>query len=338
MATNGDQIADKIRAILRKADESKNPSEAERETALRLANRLLLKHGLSMADLGDIDDSEDDGRTFGHDRLFEFDQEESWRGTLLYHIAKVYFCKVYYNQLGGGRRRAMIVGRADYVATTLTMYEFIVPQIESEFNIALVKLTKTTSPHQMQQARLARQYATWAVVEYQREHDDEHVSYRDLDDDDLAEFGRERFDTIAERDGMDAALRDVMTICGLTSMHYAKKARAFIRRGDIAAAGVENLAVWRRSFYDAAAHRIGKRLAELMAEEASDMDSGVALVKSEAADLDRFFDSLGVKLRSKQSQRQVDYHGNMAGRAAGDRADLNPNRKVRGGEKRQLGN
>lgn len=329
MATNGDQIVDKIRAILRKADESKNPSEEERDTALRLANRLLLKHGLSMADVGELD--EDEGHTFEHGSAFDIDSaEDAWRGLLLHRIATVYFCKVYRTNFGRGKARYMLVGRGDYVKTTMMMFEFLVPQIEAELNIALAALLKTTSPNQQQQARLARTYAQRAAIDAGMP--------SGIDDEALAIVGQERLARITREQDSDSALLDIMNLCGLSSMHYAKKARAFIKRGDIASGAVENLAVWRRSFHDGAVNRIGKRLADLMREEVKDSgETGMALVRNEAADLDRFLDTLNLGLKTQRSARKIDHHGHAAGRAAGDRADINPGRKVKSPTRRQLG-
>lgn len=120
-------------------------------------------------------------------------------------------------------------------------------------------------------------------------------------------------------------------------MNFAKKVRAFVKRGDIAGAGVENLAVWRRSFFDAAVDRVASRLTALMRSDVNDLgDAGSALVKDERSDLDAFLASLDLGLTSRQSNRSVDAHGAGAGRAAGDRADVSGHRKVGGLGPRQL--
>lgn len=333
--TMDDKTIDKIKSILRKADETKNPSEAERDTALRMANRLLLKHGLSMADLGDIDGEAESGRDFEHGGAFDIDSEaDMWKSLLLHRIGKVYFCEVYRTRYGRGRVRMMMVGRSDYLATAKAMYEFIEPQVIAELNIALAAMTKTDSPHQQQQARLARQYAIAAAIEYLREME-EGVAYTDLEDEELAQMGKDRLEAIEDA---DEALHDIMALCGLSSMHYAKKARAFIKRGAIASADVENLAVWRRSFLDGAVGRIAKRLKQLMAEEVQHVgETGTALVKNEQADLEQFLDTLDLGLRKRRSSRQVDLNGLAAGREAGDRADLSVGRKVDRGNSKQLG-
>ena len=47
------KIIDKIAKLLARADESRNDNPHEREIAMRQANSLLVKHGLSMTDVTD---------------------------------------------------------------------------------------------------------------------------------------------------------------------------------------------------------------------------------------------------------------------------------------------
>ena len=55
MDTNQERILEKVRKLLAIADAGRNDCENERATAMRQAHALLAKHGLEMAQVGDID-------------------------------------------------------------------------------------------------------------------------------------------------------------------------------------------------------------------------------------------------------------------------------------------
>lgn len=318
---SSDKVVEKIRAILRKADEERNPSEAERDVAIKAANHLLLKHGLSMQDVGDLEDK--DERSFEHDSVFDSEGQESWRGSLLHRIARVYFCKVYYISLGSKRRRWMIVGRAEHVAATRAMHDFVAPQIEYEFTSLASRMTLYH--------RFARRWALHACAMR-----GELVGELTTDGE-IAAHGRELYEEISEREGRDAAVEAVRLVVGANSTQYAKNAQRFIRKCEIAPSDTDHLGVYRRSFYEGAVAKVANRLRELMKEEEVALgDPGTALVKSELQDLERAMDEMDLRLgRPSASQRQHDAAGANAGNAAGARADLTGHRKL-GGSRKQL--
>jgi hypothetical protein len=307
---------DKIRAILRKADEGDNPSEHERDVAIRLANKLLLKHGLTMSDVGDLDPEDKSGRMFEHaSGLYTLGDDDYWRGELLFRIASVYFCKVYRGSTNDhGAYHWMMVGRLDHIQMTRAMFEFVAPQVEREFTVMVSRMT--------QQHRFARRYAMQA---FKLDHPGEPYPH----DDDLAEFGRARFERIKILSGVDGALKDIRALCGIDSVHYGKKVRAKVTRNEIAPHDTKNLGVWRRSFFTAASTKIKNRLDELMREEAADIgETGTALVKDERADLQRALEDLDLGLTNNKNMRKGDRHGAQAGHEAGERADLSLGRKL----------
>lgn len=302
------KLMEKIRAILRKAEESSNESPEERDTAMRMAQRLLLKHGLSMQDVGSLDEA-DDGREFERSSAaLDLDLSEHWKGTLLYRISRVYFVQAYYTSLSRKRRTWSMVGRADHIAATKAMYEYVWPQIQLELNVATSKMGLYQ--------RIARRYALA-------------VAGGDPGDDEaLAEIGRKRLEAMTKVDA-SAGADDIARLCDLRSSQYAKNAMRFIRRGEIAPSDTTNLKVWRNSFLDNAISRVASRLRELQNEEVEDLgDAGTALVRNERAELDNFLESLNLGLRSSHSSRQYDSAGALAGREAGDRADLSGHRKM----------
>lgn len=332
MTQPSEDIVNKIRSILRKADESQNPSDAERDTAMRMANRLLLKHGLAMSDLGEAAEEE---RSWEHEGFFSTGGDsDAWKGDLLWRISSVYFCKYYRINYGRGAGRHVLLGRVENVAACKAMYEFVAPQLQLEFNVAVSKMT--------QQHRFARRYAHALMSEllaFDREGlFGEATRASDFDDDMLASIAYDYLEGGGFDDGgLDAKIEDIRFRCEIESFHYAKKVRSKIRAQEIAPSDTENLGVWRRSFFEAAAVRVKMRLHELMDAEVEELgDPGMALVRDETADLKRFVDSLDLGLRSGSSNRESDAAGMDAGREAGDRADLSGHRKVSNGGRKEL--
>ena len=320
------EITDKIRAMLRKADESHNDSEEERDTAMRMAQRLLLKHGLTMADVGNIADADGiEGRAFEHDSVLNIeDSLDHWCGNLMHAIGDVYFCKVYYTHYGrGGPRRWYVVGRADHVEATLAMFDFVEPQLQFAFDRSASKM------HAYQ--RDARKYALSAAGVPK---EDWATTIAD-DDGQLAAIGHNHFDELRDTLGADFALLSIRQVLGC-SENYAKHIRAHIRKEDIAPTITDNLGVWRRSWFDAAISRVKKRLKALREEEAANLSGGTDLVVSEQAALDAALDRLDLGLHKNRSQRQTDLAGAMDGDRAGKSADLSGHQKL-GGNRTALG-
>jgi hypothetical protein len=322
--TTEEKLVDKIRAILRKADETKNASEAEREVAMRAANRLLLKHGLTMQDVGSLE--EQDQRSYVHEHegyLTTEGDSDAWRGLLLHRLAPIYFCKSY-RLVIGRRNRHVLLGRQEHVDACKAMYEFVAPQLQREFDVAVSRMRP--------EHRLARRYALLAAVALGMDP----AAVKKMADDSLAEIGRTRLVAIREAESAEEALRDIMRMCELNSQGTARNVRAFINKGEIAPHLTDNLGVWRRSFFDGAIGKVGGRLKQLMREEVKDLgEPGAALVKNEEASLKAFLDSLDLGLRSTTAHRSVDPHGRESGTAAGARADLSGHRKV-GGNRQEL--
>jgi len=326
---------DKIRAILRKASDS-NPSEAEREVAMELANRLLIRHGLSMEDVGDLEDGNSAGRTFQKpERVFTTESEfETWKGHLLHRLGSVYFCKVYRTSIANHNNRWYIVGRQDYVQMVQTMYDFVMPQIEAELVDALSRMT--------QNHRYARVYASQSVMEsYGFDAASEMLT--EMTDDELAAFGKQTFEKKRTFDGPEDAVLDIMAKTGLAKS-YSEEVRAFIRKEKIAPVFTENVGVWRRSFVDSATSKVASRLRKMVRDEVDrqqteqvDHEPGTDLIKNEKAALDAFMDTLDLGLTTSSSERKSEYSGHLAGAAAGERADLSGHNKVGSVGPKELG-
>lgn len=328
MTEDESKIVDRIRAILRKADESSNDSEAERDTAMRMAQKLLLKHGISMGDVGEINDEAEtpEGRRFGDNSTLETDGfQDNWRGTLLSQIAAVYFCKGYFYDQGHGRKRWYVIGRADHVGAALAMFGFVAPQLDRVFNVELSKMGLYQ--------RLARKYAL-IVGGVPRDMIELPIEQSDAE---IAEIGAEHFEAIRYAGGPEAALDDVQRVLG-TSRNYAKHVRVHIRKHDVAPAVTSNLGRWRESWFSFAIMTIARRLQEILREEAEGLgNAGTDLVVNERQALTKYMEDIGLDLKkNKGKDRELDPAGAASGRQAGEDADLSPGRKIEDGAREEL--
>ena len=321
-----DDIADKIRKILRRADESRNDSDAEREVAMRKAQALLMEHGLSMADLGELDDEAlPEGRAFGTDHAFVTARTESWRGKLLASIAAVYFAKVYFTRRSHSRVWT-ILGRQDHVRTALVMFEWVEPQLQIEFDRQVSRMGSYQ--------RLARKYALLVMgvplhmIDY---------PLSDTSDEELAAMGANHFEHIKAAQGADAALWDIQRVLGV-SENYARHVRVHIRKHDIAPTVAKDLASWRDTWFDYAISTIRHRLEKIQKEEAEKFGSrGTDLVVNENQALQVFMDEIGLKLSSQPKKSVMNPQAAEAGAAAGAAADLRPGHRVEDGGPIALG-
>jgi len=301
-----DSIVTKIRAILARAEEGRGATEEERDTAMKMAEKLLFKHNLSMEDISIADD--DPGREFTRER----DDLEPWSGTLLFRIAKVFFCDVYYWPTHSGSTRPhFIVGRRDNVQVVRELHAYIAQQIAGECAIEVT--ARGQCPR----------YARVAIENYAA------LQVGPIEDD---QFDMWADELIPHLKG-DEGLHLIMRLTGLTKS-YASEVRPFIKRKQYAPEVVRDLGVWRRSFLDAAVTKVYLRLHEMHRKTVKEEGSkGTDLVVNEKARLEEYMKSLGLDLqKGGGSSRQHDFSGANAGSEAGGRVDVTLGNKVgRGG-------
>lgn len=310
-------IKDKIRAMLRKAGEG-NPSEAEREVALRMAHQLMLKHGLSESEIGNPDD---DPGGFTQEPYFRTESEsDHWKGTLLCNIAEFYFCDAYAMQPRWAADRFQaewfLMGKEDHVEVFKMMFEFICPQIEAGFTKALAEFGNIQERH-------ARTYC----VETCKEMGMNQELIDSMTEADLAEFGRMRLEQITISND---PVEDIMNLCEIDSFNYAKKVRAYIKRKEIGRGRPDlRLDVWRNSFFMGAVAEIRERIQAMNKQEVEDLgSSGMALVLNEKEALVRWQEDIGHETEQRSMNQKVDREGVHAGMEAGANADLMPGRKL----------
>jgi hypothetical protein len=114
-----EQVIDKVRKLLAIAEST--PFEAEAQTAMALAQKLLLEHELSMTDVSDSDP----------DRKFE--EAIVFKGTRAPPVGKYvaaivnefFFCYPIVDRRSDGLTRAVLFGRREHVAVGVYVFGFL---------------------------------------------------------------------------------------------------------------------------------------------------------------------------------------------------------------------
>lgn len=102
-------------------------TEAERETALRMAYNLLAKYNLSMADLPEDQSNE------ARERQDVVISADRWARSLAQAVAKLFFCRYFYSSTGtSGKDKHCFVGRQSNVITSRYMSEFLIKSVKRE--------------------------------------------------------------------------------------------------------------------------------------------------------------------------------------------------------------
>jgi hypothetical protein len=113
-------------------------TEAERETALRMAYNLLAKYNLSISDLPSEQDNE------ARERQDVVISADRWARSLAQAVAKLFFCRYFYSGTGtSGKDKHCFVGRQSNVITARYMREFLIKSVKRE---ATGRYKSPTSP------------------------------------------------------------------------------------------------------------------------------------------------------------------------------------------------
>lgn len=134
-----DDVLNKIRRILARADESRNDNEHEREIAMRQAHALLAKHGLSM---GDVSASEKKDTLGALGRSNVKVGRTVWRSGVYVAIAKLNGCTTVRSYAGTADAILWIIGRAIHVEVTKQMGSYLINSITNEAKRNGYKLTE----------------------------------------------------------------------------------------------------------------------------------------------------------------------------------------------------
>jgi hypothetical protein len=135
--TIDNKVLERIKKMLALSNDS-GATEAERETALRMAYNTLAKYNLSLSDLPSEQDAEVRER---QDVVISADR---WARNLSMAVAKLFFCKYFYSQTGtSGKDKHCFVGRQSNVITAKYMSEYLIKSVKRE---ASKRYKSPTSP------------------------------------------------------------------------------------------------------------------------------------------------------------------------------------------------
>lgn len=135
--TDTNKILERVKKMVALGNDAA-ATEAERETALRMAYNLLAKYNLSMSDLPE------DQSTEARERQDVVISADRWARSLAQAVAKLFFCKYFYSGTGtSGKDKHCFVGRQSNVITARYMSEFLIKSVKRE---ATTRYKSPTTP------------------------------------------------------------------------------------------------------------------------------------------------------------------------------------------------
>ena len=138
---NNDKIIDKIRKVLTLAEN--NPSEQEAQSALLLAQRLMVESGIAMADLKTANSVGEDIITgYAHDLT----KCPWWYYELARVLADNFRCKFFVTTSGKGYSQVTFLGLRSDVETTKTLFSFAVLTLKYQTQRLRSKYRKEGKP------------------------------------------------------------------------------------------------------------------------------------------------------------------------------------------------
>lgn len=114
-------IISKIQKIL--ALGRRGGTEAEADTAMKLAHEFLAKHNLSMEN---VDGQEVEEENYVTDTGDEATKNNSWKDLIFASISELYFCDYFKQQRVHGKYRHAIIGKQSNIAIVKTITHYII--------------------------------------------------------------------------------------------------------------------------------------------------------------------------------------------------------------------
>lgn len=131
------KVLARIKKILAIANDAA-ASDAERDTAMTMANNLLAKYNLSMQDLPADQNNEP------REKQEVIISADKWARNLASDVARMFFCKYYFMRgTSAGRDHHVFVGRQSNVVTAMYMAEYLIKSVKKE---ATKRYKSPTSP------------------------------------------------------------------------------------------------------------------------------------------------------------------------------------------------
>lgn len=135
--TDTNKILERVKKMVALGNDAA-ATEAERETALRMAYNLLAKYNLSMSDLPEDQNNE------ARERQDVVISADKWARSLAQAVAKLFFCKYFYSGTGtSGKDKHCFVGRQSNVETARYMSEYLIKSVKRE---ATTRYKSPTTP------------------------------------------------------------------------------------------------------------------------------------------------------------------------------------------------
>lgn len=122
---SNDRTIDKIRKLLAMGNDERG-NEQERETALRQAHALLVKHNLTIADVGSSAPQEQ--REERKTKLSVF----PWARGIAHSMAQLFFCTYYFQRGAGKLATHAFIGKQSNAITAQEMAEYVVGSVFKE--------------------------------------------------------------------------------------------------------------------------------------------------------------------------------------------------------------
>jgi hypothetical protein len=132
-----EKVLDRVKKMLALGN-NEGATEAERETALRMAYNLLAKHNLSLADMPAEESIE------AREKQEVILSADKWARSLAHAVAKLFFCKYFYGRTNtSGKDIHYFVGRQSNAMTARYMAEYLIKAVKRE---ASKRYSSATSP------------------------------------------------------------------------------------------------------------------------------------------------------------------------------------------------
>ena len=132
-----DKVLDRVKKMVTLGT-NEGATEAERETALRMAYKILAKHNLSMSDLP--------GDSKGEDRIKDSVtiSADKWARNVAQSVGQLFFCKYFFLRTGtAGKDTHIFIGLQSNTVTAMHMTDYVIKSIKRE---ASKRFKSPTSP------------------------------------------------------------------------------------------------------------------------------------------------------------------------------------------------
>jgi hypothetical protein len=137
MSEQKENVMSKIRKALALANDSANDHECE--TALLMAQRLMVKHGIELSEVESI--AEEESKEVVEQNITDRGRTPYWKKALATVIADNFRC-YNFNRVGGGKSRIVFLGVKQDVELAKELFDFAVNVLETSVKRYLKQLRK----------------------------------------------------------------------------------------------------------------------------------------------------------------------------------------------------